>query len=461
LIAQTVDSQRFITVDVIDIALPNNYGVAKEDGHVIFIPEAVVGDRVRVRVRKEQKQVTYGSIEEIVVPSPFRVEPECPHFGFCGGCTFQNVTYEKQLQIKEGYLIETLKRIGGLDVKNIPISSIVPSPEVQYYRNKLELSFGTNDGRIALGLRERTSPFTSYEGKVLPIRKCLITSRLVERILPIFKEFMEGHGLSPYNPVTKQGFLRHLILRESKSTGEIMALLETRSGTIPDLSLLAQTLSGAVPEVRSFYWIVNNRSGDDRRSERTRLVYGKSYIEERLKGFTFKVLPGSFFQPNTRSAEILYDKIPEITDLGAGERVLGLYCGTGPIEIFLSGRTKDVAGIDSEQSNIACARENCKLNNVRNCVFYEGKVEAVLKTKNFRGTDLLVLDPPRGGVSPEGLRHVFKIHPKRIAYVSCNPSTLARDLKMIGTLGYKITGIVPFDFFPHTPHIETLVGLHR
>jgi 23S rRNA (uracil1939-C5)-methyltransferase len=456
-----VNSQSFITVDIIDIALPNNYGVAKEEGHVIFVPEAVVGDRVRVRVIKEQKRLTYGCIEEVVVPSPFRVEPECPHFGFCGGCTFQNVTYEKQLQIKESYLIETLKRIGRLDVKNIPISQIVPSPQVRYYRNKLELSFGISAGRIALGLRERASPFTNYEGKVLPVRKCLVTSVLVERILPIFTEFMERHNFSPYNPVTKQGFLRHLILRESKSTGEMMALLETRSGLIPDLGLLAQRLSGVVPEVKSLYWIINNRSSDDRRSDKTRLVYGKGYIEEKIKGLTFKVLPGSFFQPNTKAAAILYDKIPEITDLKPDQRILGLYCGTGPIEIFLSGRAKEVAGIDSEQSNIACARENCKLNNVRTCSFYEGRVETVLKTTDFRDIDLLVLDPPRGGVSPEGLRHIFKIHPKRIAYVSCNPSTLARDLKIMGTLGYKITGIAPFDFFPHTPHIETLVGLRR
>jgi 23S rRNA (uracil1939-C5)-methyltransferase len=456
-----VNRQRIITVDIIDIALPNNYGVAKEEGRVIFVPEAVVGDRVRVMVRKEQKQVTYGSIEEVVVPSPFRVEPECPHFGFCGGCTFQDVTYEKQLQVKERYLIETLKRIGGLDLNKIPVIPIVPSPEVRYYRNKLELSFGTHGGHITLGLRERTSPFTSYEGKVLPIRKCPITSKLVEKILPLFTEFMEIRNFTTYNPVTRQGFLRHLIVRESKSTGEIMAILETRSGKIPDLGLLAQTLSAVVPEVSSFYWTINNGSSDDRRSEKTRLVHGKGYIEERLKGLIFKVLPGSFLQPNTKSAEILYEKIPEIADLKSDQGVLGLYCGTGPIEIFLSGKAKEVAGIDSEQSNIACARENCKLNNVKNCIFYEGKVEAVLKTTDFRGIDLLVLDPPRGGVSPEGLKHVFQIRPKRIAYVSCNPSTLARDLKIMGTLGYKITRIAPFDFFPHTPHIETLVGLSR
>jgi 23S rRNA (uracil1939-C5)-methyltransferase len=456
-----VNSQKFITVEITDIALPNNYGVAKKDGHVIFVPEAVVGDRVRVMLRKEQKNLAYGSIEELVVPSPFRVKPECPHFGSCGGCTLQNIAYEKQLQIKESHLIETLKRIGGLNPEKIPIAPIMPSPEVRYYRNKLELSFGINGGGIVLGLRERVSPFKKYEGNVLPIRKCLISSTLVEKIIPIFVEFAGRHGLSHYNPITKRGLLRHLILRESKSTGEIMALLETKSGNIPDVGVLAQTLSRLVPEVRSFYRVINNKAGDDFHSEKMQLVSGKAFLEETLNGFAFRVLPGSFFQPNTKSAEILYGKIRELTDLQADESVLGLYCGTGPIEIFLSGSAKEVAGIDSERSNIIDARENCRLNNIRNCLFYEGKVETILKATNFEGIDLLVLDPPRGGVSAEGLRDIFNIRPKKIGYISCNPSTLARDLKIMRTHGYNVTGITPFDFFPHTPHIETLVGLCR
>ena len=448
-------------VDVIDVALPNNYGVAKEEGRVIFVPDAVAGDRVRIKIQKEQKKLTYGSIEEVVTPSPFRTEPECPHFGPCGGCTFQNVVYEKQLLIKENYLIETLKRIGGLDTSGVVLEPIVASPEVLYYRNKLELSFGTNSGRLALGLRERALPFRDYEGKVLPIKKCLVTSRLVETIIPIFTEFMDSRGLRPYNPITGEGFLRRLVVRESKSLGEVMLILETKSGEIPELALLAQTLPRIAPQVRSFYWIINNGRGDVRRSERTQLISGMAYITEKLNGFTFKVLPGSFFQPNPKAVEFMYEEIPRVTGLEVDENVLGLYSGTGTIEIFLSRKAKDVIGVDSEGSNIAAARDNCRLNNVRNCVFHEGKVEAVLKTTEFRDVGLLVLDPPRGGVSPEGLKYIFRIHPKKIGYISCNPSTLARDLKLLRAQGYRITRIAPFDFFPHTPHIETLVGLCR
>jgi 23S rRNA (uracil1939-C5)-methyltransferase len=456
-----VNKYRSISVEIVDIALPNNYGVAREGGHVIFVPEAVVGDRVRVLIRKEQKKLAYGSIEEIEAPSPFRTKPECPHFDSCGGCTFQNVSYKKQLQIKENYLIETLRRIGGLNMESVSLSPIVPSPEERYYRNKLELSFGLDNGRVVLGLRERASPFRSYEGKVLPIRQCLVSSALVEKIVPIFVEFMDRPGFNPYNPVTNQGLLRHLILRESKSTGELMIILETRSCEIPHLDLLAQTMSQLVPEVKSFCRVINNKPGDVYYSEKVEPVFGKTFLEERVCGLTFKVLPGSFFQPNTKSAELLYERIAGLTDLKRDESVLGLYCGTGPIEIFLSASAKRVVGIDSEPSNIVSARENCRLNNIKNCLFYEGKVENVLKTHGFKGTDLLILDPPRGGVTKEGMGHILKINPRRIGYVSCNPSTLARDLKILRSNGYGITGIVPFDFFPHTSHVETLVGLRR
>ncbi len=451
-----------ITVEISDVALPNNYGVAKRDGLVIFVPETVVGDRVRIRIQREQKRLAYASVEEILAPSPFRAKPECPHFGFCGGCTLQDVAYEKQLEIKQTYLTETLRRIGGLDLEKTRVNQIIPSPELRYYRNKLELSFGDNSDGIVLGLRERVSPFTRYEGKVLPIRKCLVSSPIVESIIPVFVEFAHKHHLTPYNPITNNGLLRHLVIRESKSTNEIMVLLETKSCDIlQDIELLGRALSKAVPEVKSLYWAVNNKPGDGYHPERVELISGKPYLVEILKGITFRVLPGSFFQPNTKAAEILYQKIPDFTNLKNQETVLGLYCGTGPIEIFLSRIAKQVVGIDCERPNITSAGENCRLNDVKNCRFYEGKVEKVLRTTNLKSVDLLVLDPPRGGVSAEGMRHISTIKPKKICYVSCSPPTLARDLKIMGMHGYKVAGIAPFDFFPHTPHVETLVALSR
>jgi 23S rRNA (uracil1939-C5)-methyltransferase len=448
-------------IEIIDTALPNNYGVARVDGLVVFVPEAIIGDIVKVRILRREKRVAYGEIAEIVAPSPFRVMPRCPHFGPCGGCAFQNLAYEKQLELKENYLLQTLKRIGGLDMKNIRIFPIISSPDTYFYRNKIELAFGENKGGITMGLRERVSPFKSYKGNVIPIERCLISSPVTEKIIPIFTAFAREHSLKAYNTFTGSGFLRHLILRESKSSGELMAVLETTEGIIPDLIPLWESLNILIPEIKSFYTIINSRPGDDFHSGKLKHIAGKLYIDETLNDFRFSIFPGSFFQPNSGSAEILYKKLIELTRLNANENVLGLYCGAGPIEICLSGSAKEVTGIDSLHSNIMNAKENCRLNNVKNCLFYEGKIETVLSKISLVETDLLIMDPPRGGISKDGLKHVFRINPKKIAYVSCNPSTLARDLKDILMHGYSINDIAPFDFFPHTTHIETLVIMNR
>jgi 23S rRNA (uracil1939-C5)-methyltransferase len=454
-------NNHLIPIEIVDIALPNNYGVAKKEGLVVFVPEAVIGDVVTIRILRKNKKVSYGEIAEIVAPSTFRVMPQCLHFGQCGGCTFQNLIYEKQLELKENYLSQTLKRIGGLDLKNIRIFSITPSPNRYFYRNKLELTFGESKGNIIMGLRERVSPFKNYQGNVLPIEKCPVSNTVAEKIIPLFIAFAGKHGLGAYNTFTGQGFLRHLILRESKSNGELMVILETTKGNIPDLIPLWQSLNAIASEIKSFYRLINNKPGDDFHSGKLNHIAGKTYIEETLNNLKFRVFPESFFQPNTGAAETLYKKIIELTGLNTDENVLGLYCGAGPIEISLSKYAKEVTGVDSLGANIMNAHENCKANNIKNCQFYAGKVEAVLGKINLDKTDLLIVDPPRAGISKDGLKHIFRINPNKIGYVSCNPSTLARDLKDITTKGYKVIDIAPFDFFPHTPHIETLVILHR
>ncbi len=458
---QGIQKGQYITTEIIDIAFPNNYGVAKIDALVVFVPEAVVGDKLKIRLLRKEKKSAYGEIVEIITPSPFRVMPLCQHFELCGGCTFQNVLYKKQLELKENYLIQTLKRIGRLNIENIRIYPIIPSPDVYYYRNKLELSFGEDRGMITMGLRARVSPLKGYEGNVMPIEKCLISTPFAEKIIPLLRTFAQKHSLTAYNPFTSKGFLRHLIIRESKSTGEIMVVLETAKGIIPDLIPLWQSMTSAVPEIKSFYRIINYKGGDNSYFGKPSHVAGEKYIEERLNSFNFRIFPVSFFQPNTGAAALMYKKIHNLTRLETNEKVLGLYCGAGPIEIYLSENARHVTGIDSLNANIINANENCRINNRNNCLFYTGKVETVLSKIKPDRTDLLIIDPPRGGISKQGLNHIFMINPKKIGYISCNPSTLARDLKDITNHNYTITDIAPFDFFPHTPHIETLAVLHH
>jgi 23S rRNA (uracil1939-C5)-methyltransferase len=217
----------------------------------------VVGDKIRIRIAKTKRRHQFGRIVILEEPSPFRVVPECPHFPVCGGCTFQHFAYSKQLELKQNYLLQTLRKIGKINMAAFEKEAIAPSPDIFYYRNKMEYAFGGDDGDIVLGLRRRASPLERYEKETVPLQKCLIFSRAAEKIFPIFTAFAKGTGLHPYDPMTRKGFFRNLVLRESKSAGEIMAVLVTRSGEFLDLARLSQELEEKVPEVKSLWWVEN------------------------------------------------------------------------------------------------------------------------------------------------------------------------------------------------------------
>ncbi|OPY79927.1 MAG: 23S rRNA (uracil-C(5))-methyltransferase RlmCD [Syntrophorhabdus sp. PtaU1.Bin153] len=447
------------TVDIVDIALPNDYGVARKNGLVIFVPGAVIGDSVRVRISRRGKRFAYGKIVGIETPSPFRVRPECPHFGPCGGCTLQHLVYEKQLLLKGNHLLESLRRIGRIDTTHIRRSSIVPSPDRFFYRGKLELAFGEKDGRITLGMRERLSPFKSFTGRVMPLEECRIFSPVAERLIPIFLDFAATHHLRAFTPHTGKGFLKHLILREAKATGDVMVMIETRPGTFPDPAALIKRLADDFPAVKNLHRGVNDRTDDVIHFARVHHLYGDHSIDEQIGGLTLKIHPETFFQPNARGAALLYNEILASPYVTEGSTILGLYCGTGPIEIWLSKKARRIIGIDAGPTNIALARENCRLNGVTNCTFYQGRIEETLPTLGLQRPDLLVVDPPRTGMTSGGLSAILAINPPAIVYVSCNPATLARDLRILQNRDYSIERMVPFDLFPHTGHLETLVFL--
>jgi 23S rRNA (uracil-5-)-methyltransferase RumA len=240
-----------------------------------------------------------------------------------------------------------------------------------------------------------------------------------------------------------------------------MCILETTTGNLPDMKQCWQTVTQAVPEVTSFYSAINNGQTDVVRYEKTFHVAGKYFIEEKLGPFTFHIYPQSFFQPNTKAAEKLYEKIPDLVALDKNQTMLGLYCGAGPIEISLSPYLREVNGVDSLPENITNAIENCQANAVTNCSFHTMAVESILKNSSTQKPDILIIDPPRGGITREALTIILELSPPKIAYISCNPSTLARDLKLFRENRYMIKKIAPFDFFPHTSHLETVVCLHR
>jgi 23S rRNA (uracil1939-C5)-methyltransferase len=448
-------------MDVNDIAFPHDWGIGRLGGTVTFVPGAVVGDRVRVLVVKTKRKHQFGRLAAVEQPSPDRVEPECPHFGVCGGCAFQNLRYEKQLELKENYFLRTLQTLGRLDLRSVAREPTVPSPTPYFYRNKMEYAFGSAGGDIILGLRERASPLEKYRKRTVRLDTCPIFSPAVESVFPVVLEFAGSTGQSAYNPLTGSGYFRNLVLREGKATGEILAVLVTRSGTPMDLELLAELLRPELTPVKSLWWVENDRVSDVVDFARKKHLAGREWIEERLGGLRFKIYPESFFQPNPKGAETLYARIIEEVERLGARKVLGLYCGPGSIEISVARAAGEVVGIDSEPMNIRAARENAGLNGAANCRFIEGRVELALKEQTFSGFDLLIIDPPRAGISNKAMRHILALNIPNLVCVSCNPAALARDLSLLTAHGYRLCRLGCYDFFPHTPHLESLAVLSR
>ncbi|MBM3285076.1 MAG: septum formation protein Maf, partial [Candidatus Aminicenantes bacterium] len=286
LLAEFLNPEHGITIA--DIAFPNDWGVATIDGMVAFVPGAIVGDKVTIRVAKKKKKHVFGRVVSFDSPSPYRVEPECPHFGECGGCAFQNLAYSKQLELKEKYFLRTLQSIGKIDTDGLDLEPIIPSPDIYFYRNKMEFAFGGEPPGIFLGLRSRSSPIENYEKKTIPLRKCPIFSPVVEEIFPLVIDFARETALPAYNPLSQEGYFRNLILREGKTSGELMAVLVTRSGQRLDVGQLAEKLERRVPRLKSFWWVETDRVSDVVDFASKKQISGREFIEENLGGFRFR-----------------------------------------------------------------------------------------------------------------------------------------------------------------------------
>lgn len=448
-------------------AFPEPGAIATHEGRRVYLPEAVAGDTVRIQITGERDGALQGELLEMVTPSPDRAEPLCPHFGSCGGCLFQDYAYPKQAGIKGAWLGSVLAkrglepcaapalRAGGLAAL---IRPAVPSPLAYGYRNKMEFAFGRDERGVFLGQRERTgvSPYR----RSVALERCPIFGGTFERLRPVILDFARREGLNAHDHMTGSGDLRHVLIREGKNTGEVMVILVAAHELGPALETLAGAIRSAVPGLASFYEVVNKRPADVIDFQKTRLVDGRAFIEERLGGLTFRIRPSTFFQTNSLAVEALYGRIRDRIAGEGGARVLGLYCGAGVLETFVAGAAASVTGIDVVAENIGAAFENASLNGIVNTSFIAGRVEDV--TAGLEGSfDLAVVDPPRVGLSPKAIQHVLGLGAPSLVYVSCNPESLGRDLKQLVAAGYLITSINPFDFFPHTTHLETLVFLER
>ncbi|HEY9176626.1 MAG TPA: 23S rRNA (uracil(1939)-C(5))-methyltransferase RlmD, partial [Flavipsychrobacter sp.] len=437
-----------------------------EDGKVLFVPNAIPGDVVDVLVLKNKKSYAEGKVLKLVQPSPLRVEPFCPHFGVCGGCKWQMLPYEQQLQYKQQQVADQLKRIGHVELP--PIQPILGSPVQTNYRNKLEFTFCTHRYRTQEELQAAEGEILAPEpalgfhapglfDKVVPIGQCYLQPEPTNTLLKVLREYTEQHQLPYYDHRMHTGWLRNIMLRVAR-TGEVLVNLVVKSEKKKEREALLEHIYQNVPGITSLHYTINPKVNDTVHDLDVQLYKGKGYIEETLEDYRFIISPKSFFQTNTYQAEALYRVTREFAGLTGSDVLYDLYCGTGSIGIFCSKGAKKVIGIEVVEDAIEDAKKNAALNGLEHCLYYAGDVAQICTDEFFAEhgrPDVIITDPPRAGMHEKLVQQLLKMRAPKIVYVSCNPATQARDLQLLCT-DYKVTRLQPVDMFPHTHHIENM-----
>ena len=441
-------------VEILDLAYGGK-GIGKINGLVVMVWGGLPGDKLKVKITQRKKNFSFAEILEIIKPSELRLEPLCSHFAECGGCIWQNLKYEDQLKFKQRQVEESLKRIGGFE--ELPIEPILGSEDIFFYRNKMEYSFGNNlRGELILGLHKRESYLEIFD-----LKKCYLLSEISNQIVSLLKELFRNKNLPPYHIKEHTGFLRFLTIREGKNTGERMVNLITAPGDFSFKEEFYSLLAKNFPQIKAVLWSINSKRANIAIGEKEFPLSKERTITEKLGKFIFEISANSFFQTNSQQAEKLYEKVLKLAELKGDEEVLDLYCGTGTISLFLAQTCKKVIGVETVPDSIKDASRNQEINKIKNCEFLLAEAkdvlhQYVLEKKIF---NVVVLDPPRAGVHPKVLENLLKLKPPKIVYVSCNPTTLARDLKFFCGKKYNLEKVLPVDMFPQTHHIETMVQL--
>lgn len=450
--------------------------VARMDGLVIFLQGAVPGDRVRARLTRVKKSFCEASVLEVLHPSDLRRMPRCRYFGTCGGCKWQQVDYAAQLAFKRQHVVDALERIGGLH--GVTVRPTLGAEHPYYYRNKMEFSFGQR-WRTAEEMRERSEAVhedTSSEwalglhtpgrfDRVLDLDECFLQSDLSAQIVNEVRRFCRERRLSVYSTRSHTGYLRNLVIRQSKRTGELMVNLVTRDDRSELMSALSDHLVSLFPAITTVCNNITERKSQVALGEREIVYHGNGTITERIGSRTYRISANSFFQTNTEQAERLYNTIRDMAQLRPEDLVFDLYSGTGTIALHIASEVSQVVGIESVESAVEDARRNAVTNDVSNCHFILGDLRETLtrrevRLSGWRSPSVMIIDPPRAGMHEDVLRGVIEIAPERIVYVSCNPTTQARDLALL-SVAYRILDAQPVDMFPHTYHIENVVSLSR
>lgn len=435
---------------VIDGYSSEGLGIARVNGAVVFVPHAVRGEEIDLRITKVMKTSCAGEIVKIHNPSPERMEPECPYAWKCGGCAYRHLTYPEELWAKRQRVQDALTRIGGLE---LTVEEVLGAKNPEHYRNKSQYPVGA-DGSIGF--------FQARTHKVVPIRRCLIQTEAADRTAQAVGEWMRRYKISAYDETTGKGLVRHVCVRVNRK-GESLCCVVVNGNKVPREPELAAYVTAAVPHTVGVLLNSNTRRGNVVLGDKYRTLFGRNYLMDTLCGLEFKLSMPSFYQVNRDQAEVLYGKALEFAGLTGNETVLDLYCGIGTITLCLAKAAKRVIGAEIVPPAIRDAKENALRNHIENAEFFCGDaadIAAKLESDGLR-PDVVTVDPPRKGLAPEVIASVAAMGPEKVVYVSCDPATLGRDVKIFREFGYEAKRAAAVDMFPGTAHVETVVLLSR
>jgi len=444
---------KIITVEIEDLAFDGK-SVAHLDGKVVFLDGGLPGETVTAEITRSKPRYSQATVLEITDKCDARIPARCSHFDHCGGCTWQDLEYERQLHFKKKQVSECLSRLGGLE--DVAVDDVIPSGNIFDYRNKMEFSFHVIDeGGFHLGLHRRGR----YDD-IFDLDRCFLQSDTANEIVHRVREFVKNENIPVYDLRTHTGFMRFLMLREAKRTGQIMVNIVTNAGDLPAQDRLVERLTAEFPNIATIVHGQNSKKSNIAVSETENVLFGPGYIEEQLFDCRFRIRANSFFQTNSLQSEVLYETGFDLLDPKPTDRLLDLYCGTGSIGILLASRVAEVVGVELVEDAVRAAKDNAELNDITNIEFFQGHVKEFLKAlrPEQRRFDIVVIDPPRAGLHPKALKRTIGLGADKILYISCNPATFARDARELTSAGYNVSKVKPVDMFPHTKHIE-LVAL--
>lgn len=442
-------------VDIVDIG-QGGVGIGKYEGFTVFVDGGLVQDKIKVKITKSKKNYAVGDMIEIIEKSPFRVARKCSeNLRQCGGCQIQELDYQKQLDIKANEVKQVISRIGKLD--DVVIHDTLGMEHPFRYRNKAQFPIQKKDNMPVIGFYKKKSH------DLISTDECIIQHEVNDKIIKIIKTYIRAYNVSIYDEKTHKGLLRHVVTKVGFTTGEVMIVLVANGKKLPYLKELASVLKENIPGFKTLVVNVNTQKTNVILGKENIVAYGDGMIRDYIGELVFEISPLSFFQVNPLQTEVLYNKALEYANLGENDTVFDIYCGIGTISLFLAQKAKKVYGIEIVEDAIKDAKRNAKINNMDNVEFYVGKAEEVVPKmyKEGKRANVVVVDPPRKGCDEKVLDTIISMQPDRVVYVSCNPSTLARDLAYLNERGYKCHEIQPVDMFPHSVHVENVAWLSK